>query len=199
MNKRQFIETLEKKLQGLPQEDIDERIAFYVEIIDDKMEDGITEEKAVEQIGDVDDIAKQIIAETPFGKIAKAKWKVDRKLQPLELCLLLLGFPLWFPLLISAFAVMVSLYVVVWSLIIAFWSVVVSFIATAVGGLFAGIVFCCVGQATSGTFMFTATLVCAGLGIFAWIGCKYATKGVCIATKNMAVGLKNKMIKKDVQ
>ena len=34
MNKDQFLEELRKKLSGLPQEDIDERVAFYSEMID---------------------------------------------------------------------------------------------------------------------------------------------------------------------
>ena len=48
MNKEEFLSELRTKLSGLPQEDIEERISFYSEMIDDRMEDGISEEEAVE-------------------------------------------------------------------------------------------------------------------------------------------------------
>ena len=197
MNKQQFIEKLRAKLQGLPQDDIDERVGFYIEIIDDKREEGALEQDAVAQIGTVEEIAAQIVAETPFSKIVKEQLKPKRKFQTWEIVLFILGFPLWFPLLISAFAVTLSCYVVVWSLIIALWSVVISIIAAAFSSLLAGIVIFCMGKVTSGMFMFTAMLLCAGLGVCGWLGCKYATKGICVLTKHAAVGLKNKMIKKE--
>ena len=50
MNKEVFLSELRKKLSGLPQSDIDERISFYAEMIDDRIEDGMTEEAAIEQI-----------------------------------------------------------------------------------------------------------------------------------------------------
>ena len=66
MNKDQFLEELRKKLSGLPQEDIDERLAFYSEMIDDRMEEGITEEDAVAGLGTVDSVVEQIMSEIPL-------------------------------------------------------------------------------------------------------------------------------------
>ncbi len=37
MNKEQFLYELQLRLSGLPQVDIDERIAFYSEMIDDRI------------------------------------------------------------------------------------------------------------------------------------------------------------------
>lgn len=197
MTKQQFIERLRAKLNGLPKKDIDERIAFYIEIIDDKIEEGATEEDAVKQIGSVDEIAEQIIAETPISKIVKEKFKPNRSLQPWEIVLLILGFPLWFPLLISAFSVAISLYVVVWSLIISLWAVFISVVASALGGVVAGLIFVCTAQVSSGLFVLAGALVCAGLGVFAFFGCKYATQGVLALTKNAVVGLKNRLLHKE--
>ena len=45
MTKLDFIFQLQKKLTGLPQEDIDERMLFYSEMIDDRMDEGLTEEE----------------------------------------------------------------------------------------------------------------------------------------------------------
>ena len=68
MNKNEFLLKLKKGLRGLPQADIDERLTFYSEMIDDRMEEGLTETEAVEAIGSVNDVTAQILAETPLTK-----------------------------------------------------------------------------------------------------------------------------------
>ena len=40
MTKKEFLSSLRSKLQGLPPSDIDERIGFYCEMIDDRMDEG---------------------------------------------------------------------------------------------------------------------------------------------------------------
>ena len=49
MNKREFLASLRNGLYGLPQDDIEERLGFYAEMIDDRMEEGLTEEQAKKQ------------------------------------------------------------------------------------------------------------------------------------------------------
>ena len=47
MDKIAFLEILQKKLSCLPQSDIDKTVDYYSEMIDDRMEDGTSEEEAV--------------------------------------------------------------------------------------------------------------------------------------------------------
>ena len=60
MEKEEFLEELRNRLNGLPQKDIDERVSFYSEMIDDRVEDGMTEEEAINNIGGIDEVVKQI-------------------------------------------------------------------------------------------------------------------------------------------
>ena len=71
MNKQEFITKLKSMLTDLPENEIKERIDFYSEMIDDRIEDGLTEEEAVKDIGTVEEVAKQIINEIPLFKIIK--------------------------------------------------------------------------------------------------------------------------------
>ena len=71
MTKQEFLCALGKKLSGLPRREVDERLAFYSESIDDRIEEGRTEAQAVADIGSVDEIAAQVIAEVPLARIAK--------------------------------------------------------------------------------------------------------------------------------
>ena len=80
MNKREFLAQLKKALSGLPQEDINERLTFYSEMIDDQMEEGLSEADAVAAVGAVNEIAAQAVADTPLVKIAKERIKPARKL-----------------------------------------------------------------------------------------------------------------------
>ena len=197
MNKQEFLAQLRKGLSGLPKDDIDERLMFYSEMIDDRMEDGISEETAVCEIGTVDELVSQIIADIPLGKLVKEKITPKKKLKVWEIVLLVLGSPIWLSLLIAAFAVIFSLYVVLWSVIISLWATFASFVACGLTGIAAGIYFAAGGNGLTGIAMIGAGIVFAGLSVFMFFGCKAATKGILILTKKLAIRIKNCFIKKE--
>ena len=47
INRGVFLDGLKKQLSCLPRQDLAEHLSFYGEMIDDRMEEGITEEEAV--------------------------------------------------------------------------------------------------------------------------------------------------------
>ena len=197
MNKQEFLAQLRKGLSGLPKEDIDERLTFYSEMIDDRMEDGIPEETAVREIGPVDELVSQIIADIPLGKLVKEKITPKKKLKAWEIIFLVLGSPIWLSLLIVAFAIIFSLYVVLWSVIISLWATFASFVACGLAGIAAGVYFAAGGNGLTGIAMIGAGIVCAGLSVFMFFGCKAATKGILNLTKKLAIRIKNGFIKKE--
>ncbi len=197
MSKQEFLALLRKGLSGLPQDDIEERLTFYSEMIEDRMEEGLSEEEAVAAVGSVDEIVAQVVADIPLAKIAKERIKPQKRLKVWEIVLLALGSPIWLSLGISAIAVILSLYVSLWSVIISLWAVFVSFAACAIGGVVAGIVFAIGSNGLTGIAMIGAGIVCAGLSIFMFYGCKVTTKGILILTKKIAVRIKNCFIKKE--
>ncbi|MBR7070986.1 MAG: DUF1700 domain-containing protein [Clostridia bacterium] len=197
MNKEEFLTELQNGLSGLPQEDIAERLSFYSEMIDDRIEEGYSESEAVAGIGSVDQIVSQTVAEVPFAKLVKEKITPKRQPQAWEIVLIVLGFPLWFPLLIAAGAVLLSFYLVIWSLILSLWAVEVSLWASALGGAVAGVVYFVHGDGLPGIAMLGAVLFCAGLSIFLFFGCAAASKGILFLTKKVACSMKTKLVKKE--
>lgn len=123
MSKQEFLAQLHKGLSGLPQDDIEERLAFYSEMIEDQMEDGLSEEEAVLAVGSIDEIVTQVVEDIPLTKIAKERIKPKGRLSTGVIILLALGSPIWLSLGIAAFAVVLSLYVVLWSLIVSVWAI----------------------------------------------------------------------------
>lgn len=196
MNKQEFLARLRSGLCGLPQEDIEERVTFYSEMIDDRMEEGFSEAEAVAQIGPVDTIISQIVAEVPLAKLVKEKITPKKKLGVWEIILLVLGSPIWLSLLIVVFAVVLAIYVSLWSVIVSLWAVFASLIGCALGGIVAGMGFVFGGNGLTGIAMIGAGIVCAGLSVFMIFGCKAATKGILLTTKKFALWIKNRFVKK---
>ena len=192
MTKYEFLDELQEKLTGLPENDIDEWIGFYCEAIDDRIEEGMTEQEAVTAIGAVDEIVEQILKEIPLSKLVKEKIKKNRRrLATWEIVLLAVGSPIWASLLIAAFAVAISLYASVWSVIVSLWAVFGALVGCAVGGIGSGVLSFCWGNITAALVLIAAAFVCAGLSIFMFFGCKKATKGVLWLTKKGVLGIKN--------
>ena len=197
MNKQEFLGALKKRLSGLPKNEIEERLAFYGEMIDDRTEDGRTEEEAVAEIGGADEIAAQIIADIPLTRLVKERIKPKRRLKTWEIVLIVLGSPIWLSLAIAAAAVFFSMYIVLCSLIVALWSVFVSLIAGAIAAVPAFIVTFAHGNAASGLAVLSGGLILAGLCIFTGYGCKAATANIFVLTKKFALSAKKCFIKKE--
>ena len=190
MTKQAFAAALRNELSGLPREDIDRSIDFYCEMIDDRMEEGLTEEEAVSAIGSVSEVAAQIMSEIPLSKIVKEKIKPKRALQAWQIVLIVLGAPLWLSLLVAAFVVVLAAYVVVWSVAISLWAVETAITACALAGIVSIPVFAIQGNVWTGVAMLGAGLVCAGIAILLFWGCKQITKAIILLTKKTLLGIK---------
>jgi len=196
MLKNEFLNKLRAKLSGVPERELEERLGFYCEMIDDKIEDGCTEEEAVSGIGSADEIAEQIIADIPFSAIAKERIKPKRSLGATEIVLLALGSPIWLSLLVAALAIALSLYAVIWSVAVSVWAVFVSVSASAVGGAIAGSAYIFTGNAPAGIATLGAALVLSGLAVLLFFGCYAATKSVIRISKKTALGIKKCFIRR---
>ncbi len=190
MNKKEFLEELRKGLSGLPQDDIEERLTFYSEMIDDRMEDGLSQEEAVAEIGSVKDIVSQIMSEIPLSRLVKEKVKPKRALRAWEIVLLALGSPIWISLLIAALAIVFSLYVVLWSVIICLWAAGLGIAGGSLGGILSAVIFTIQGHFLQGAAVLGAALVCAGIFILWFFMCQQILKGVLLLTKKLALGFK---------
>ncbi len=197
MNKQDFLADLKGRLSGLPRDDVEERLNFYTEMIDDRMEDGLSEEEAVAAVGPAEKIVSQIVEEIPLPKLVKERIRPKRRLRAWEIILLVLGSPVWIPLLIAVFALFLSLYIVLWALLISLWAVEVSLIAGALGAVGGGVLLTSRGEPAQGLLWFSAAAVLAGLSIFLFFGCRQASKGTLVLTKKIALWTKSMFLRKE--
>jgi len=153
MNKLDFLSGLSAKLASLPKHEIDKSISYYEEIIDDRIEDNMSEEDAVAALGDLDSIANNIMYDMSIPALMKAKVSESKNRasnKTVWLVLVILGFPLWFPLLMTFPIVFLSLYFSVWAIIVSLYAVVFSLGLACIAGSAAGFVSLFTGAAASG-------------------------------------------------
>ena len=189
MNKTEYLLTLQKELSGLPQSDINECLTFYSEMIDDRTEEGFSEEEAISQIGTVDQIVAQTFADIPLSNIVKEKISNKKKLKAWEIILIVLGSPIWISLLIAFIAVILAIYVSLWSVILSFYATFVSVIACSLASILTGIGFT-FGYGLTGIAIIGAGLILSGLSIFLFFLCKVITVGMVALTKNILIWTK---------
>lgn len=197
MKKQEFLAVLRDRLRGLPQEDIDKSIDYYSEMIDDRMEDGLKEETAVAALGSMDEIVSQILKEIPFSKIVKAKVKQKRTMSAGIIVLLILGFPVWFSLLVAAISVTFAVYASIWAVVISLYAATVSVAAVSVAGIVGFFIYLASGKALAGIVLLGGGIACAGLAILFFFGCNLVTKGVLVLGKSIVLALKRLLIGKE--
>lgn len=198
MLKQEFLNELRARLSDLPQREVDDRIAFYGEMIDDRIEEGLSEQEAVEGIGSLDEITKQIIGETPVSKKSEDKVRTRRRLKGWEIALIIVGFPVWGSLLLVLFAVLLTVFITLWSLVVSFWAVFGALAGSGLGGVCGGIATAAMGNTLSGVAVVGVSFVCIGLAIFGFLGCVSATKGTALLTKKTVLGIKRCIVGKEM-
>jgi uncharacterized membrane protein len=183
MNKQEFLSLLAQELSGLPGKDVTDRLAFYDEMIDDRIEEGLSEEDAVDEMGPVDEVAAQILEEIPLSRLVRERVRPKRRLRAWEILLLILGSPLWLSLLLAAGAVLLAVYVVIWALVGCLWAVAVAVFVSSLGCLAAGGLFLLRHEVPRGLAALGAGLALVGLSIFLFSLCRGASRGVVALTR----------------
>ncbi len=194
MTKLEFLAALRGRLSGLPEEDLKRSVDYYSEIIDDRMEDGLSEQSAVEALGNMDEMISGILADTSLPKLVKAKAVTRRTLKIWEIILLCLGSPVWLSLLIAAASVIFAVYIVLWSFVAVVYAAVITFAAGTVAGIAEFIVFVAAGDLAQGVLFAGAALVCAGLTVLTFYAGNLTAKGVIILGKKILLGIKRCLI-----
>ena len=196
MNKEQFLSELKQGLSAFAEADIRNSLDYYAEMIDDRIEDGKTEEEAVADLGNVQEIISQILLEMPLKKLVRAKTKPKKTLSAWEIVLLVLGFPLWFSLLISAVAVVFSIFISFWAVLVLLYAVPISLAASALGCIGGAVIFAVLGYAPQALCTFGAVFVLIALAILTFWLCHFAALGLIWCSKMLFRGIKRMFIGK---
>lgn len=163
MNKKEFLSSIEARIINLPQNDRMKSLEYYGEMIDDRIEEGMSEETAVEAMGSIDDIVSQILLDASLPALVKFKVRPSRTLRVWEILLIILGSPIWLPLLLSFAIIILSVYIVIWSIVISLYAVDLSIAVGFLAGIFMGIIFAVTGFGIQAAWLIGSGFICGGV------------------------------------
>ena len=185
MKKQEFLDKLRGSLWAMPETDIQNSLDYYNEMIDDRMEDGLSEEEAVAAVGDLDEIVSQILSETPRPpqtvKPEQKQVPARENTKTWMIILLVLGFPVWGSIAVSIAAVIFSAWVSLWAVVISLYATAFALGVSALGCILGS--FFMVGGFAEVIVAWGAALVCAGLAILLVMLSNLAGKGMVKLTK----------------
>lgn len=139
MTKTDFLNSIQSRLEGMPEDEIQKSLDYFSEMIDDRVEDGMSEEEAVAEIGSVDDTIKEILDNIPLSKMIKAKAQTKRTLKTWQIVLLGVTSPIWVPLALTFLILIAVFYLVAWVLVVTFYAVDLSLFVSGIASFIVGI------------------------------------------------------------
>ena len=193
MTKQEYLSAIRGKIRKMPADDINKFIDYYSEMIDDRMEDGLSEEEAVADMDAPDDVVDQILADMPLTKLVKEKIKPSHRLKAWEIILLILGSPIWAPLLLIV--LVIAMAVVILALLLSFYVIVLSMAVAGIAGLLGVIPFFVTQNVPAALFMLGAAFAGIGLAILFIVAVKPVTIGIFKLYKASVNGIKRMFVK----
>ncbi len=197
MNKCDFLTRLALELKGLPQEDAERWLEYYKEMLEDRIEDGVSEQEAVASLGAPRDIAKEILAQTPFTRLIKNKVRPKRKLLVWEILLICIGAPIWMSIAISLVAVILSVFLSLWACIVSIWATELALGVSGIALVIGAFLLIGSGAVYQGLLLLGGGLVCAGLSYFGFFLCKWLTVLLAKLCKLFALFVKSLFVAKE--
>lgn len=198
MTKAEFLAAVEGCLRGLSQSDIQKSLEYYSEMIDDRMEEGMSEADAVAAMGPIPEIVNQILMDLPLPKLVRARTRPSRTVRMWEILLLVLGSPVWLPLLLVPVVVAFCVYITFFAVILSLY---VTVAAVGLGGLLGGIggalIFAFTGQGVQAVLILGAGLFCFGVALLLLFPCGWITRGIVGLSKLFVRGIKRLFVRKE--
>lgn len=187
MNRLEFINLLGEKLALLPPDEVAKILDYYVESIDDRMEDGMTEAEAIASLGPLDELAAKLLSEQVQLPVPQAPNtsapdtaapRTKKRIGAGPILLLVLGSPIWLSILLAVFSVALSLYLLAWTLVAVLWIVSFALIVSGIGGAVLSFIAAVTPDTLAVRILACGVcLFCAGLGTLLLPASLAATRG----------------------
>lgn len=197
MNKQEFLAALQAGLKGLPRGDIQHWVEFYREMVEDRMEDGMSEEEAVAALGPARDLVAQILSETPLPRLVHEKVKPKRPMKAWEIILLVLGSPVWVPLACAAVLVLLAGYAVLWACIITLYAVDLTAALGGVALIISALFYFPPNHVLSQIFFGGTGLMSAGIAVLLFLVSGKVTTWLLRLSKKALLAVKFRFVQKE--
>lgn len=182
MTKKEFTKELKTKISHLPKTERKQIISYYYEMISERMEDGMTEEEAIEALGNLDELLAEY-------SVSPKELKKGVKLRTWHIVMLIVGAPLWISLAVAMLCVLLAFYIVIWALVICFYAVFATFAACGFAFTVASVLSIFYGGAPYFFMLLGAGAFLSGLALLWLIVCNLFAKAMAKVTAITAKGI----------
>ena len=184
MNKAEFLNELSFYLQNMNDSEKNKFIIYYDEMISDYVENGMSEEGAVNKIGAPKKIAEELLGDYGSVKLnlpsTGSRW--------LNIILTVIGFPLWGSVLLAFLLMVLSVYLIIWCVPFATGAGCVGFFTTSIIGI-VGSPFVMIKNVPIGIMQLGTGIASIGISLLLGFATIDLSKKIIIITKNLNIKL----------
>lgn len=195
MKKDEFLKELARCIVSLPKSEIRTHLDYYSEVIDDRIEEGMTEEQAVASLEQVEVIAAKILIDHAKGiPHSNYKYKPPSKkdkvtVNPYKWIVVIFLTIICFPVLIGIIVAIIGVYIGFLGAIIGIYAAVISVAVAALSSFF-GWIFMSYRDVSYIIISCGLGLLFTGLSIFGFAGAKALTAWIVKGHKYLFEWLK---------
>ena len=177
MTKEEFLRTLKAELEKQSISNIESMIEYYDEMICDRMEDGMSEEAAVESMDSIPEIVHEAVLDKSVPALVKERVKKSRENAEksgwgwLWITLAIIGFPIWLPLVLTAVILAFTFFIVFWVLVATLFIILLAFGISGIACLIAIVPALIYSGIPTAIASVGAGLVLIGLTVLIWKPC----------------------------
>lgn len=138
MTKDEYLSELRAGLAAFSKDEVDRAVSFYEEMVDDRVEAGVSEEEAVGSLEPPAEAAARIISEMPAVPRAAARLrspKTPRSWFVAFIVAAVIGSPVWIPLTLGVIMAVIGCFIGLFGLLVAVWAIAASMLLGAPIGL----------------------------------------------------------------
>jgi uncharacterized membrane protein len=165
MNKEQFLSAVCEKYKNASALERSRAVDYYAEMIDDRIEDGMSEEQAVAAMGDIAEFAGDFDEAFAKKPMSRARLAVVAALSPISIILL------------------ISFWSIIWALVIAFYAVIVVLYTGVICASALAFRYFTTLTVYEGLLFLGGAFICLGFAVFFCALARFVNKGAVRLTK----------------
>ncbi len=169
MTKDEYLSELRAGLAAFSKDEVDRAVSFYEEMVDDRVEAGVSEEEAVGSLEPPAEAAARIISEMPAVPRAAARLrspKTPRSWFVAFIVAAVIGSPVWIPLTLGVIMAVIGCFIGLFGLLVAVWAIAASMLLGAPIGLLYLVAGVKAGSVAGALMGLGCGAVVAGVGVF---------------------------------
>lgn len=184
--RNEFFTQLGQELYSLPHEDRQRFLAYYVEILEDYLENGSTEQEALEKMGSPQAIAREIQEETQASQekeVPPSQPSQRTKFSAMRI-VALVTLPFWGTLLLCAATFLLCLIIVIWCLPLITGALALSGVLIGIVSLI-GAPLLLSGSTAVGVIQLGLGIAMLGLALLMGVAAVQSARGCAALTKRL--------------